>query len=134
MTRNHNIRFNMDKDADIKAWNIMHDPVTGQHFRSQNAFVVAAINDYYDRILKTDEDPYLETREKEEAFAERIVKAVEARFINALPELIGRIVLNGSCLLPGQQDKAVNRIISENDETVCVDELPDNDLLDFDAF
>lgn len=41
-------------------------------FKSQNRFVIEAIN-YYERVMRIQEDPYLETREKEDAFADRIV-------------------------------------------------------------
>ena len=34
-------------------------------------------------------DPYLETREKEDAFAERIVEAVEKKMMSNLPALFG---------------------------------------------
>lgn len=42
-------------------------------FKSQNRFVIEAINYYYERVMRIQEDPYLETREKEDAFADRIV-------------------------------------------------------------
>lgn len=58
-------------------------------FRSQNKFVIQAVNDYYDRCVAAEHDPYMETREKEDAFAERIVEAVEKKVISNLPVLFG---------------------------------------------
>ena len=68
-TKNHNIRFNMDKADDVQAWELLHSERVGQMFKSQNSFVVAAILDYYNRCIAVTDDPYLETREKEDAFA-----------------------------------------------------------------
>ena len=54
-------------------------------FKSQNKFVIEAVNDYYNRRMAAEYDPYLETREKEDAFAERIVEAVEKKVMSNLP-------------------------------------------------
>ena len=66
--RNHNIRFNMTDEGGVQAWERLHSAEVEQDFKSQNAFVVAAINDYYERHLAKKNDPYLESREKEDAF------------------------------------------------------------------
>ena len=72
---NHNFRFNSEKDEDTRAWEILHSEVVKDNFKSQNTFVIKAINEYYDRVLKTVEDPLFTEREKEDRFAERIVEA-----------------------------------------------------------
>ena len=59
-----------------------------QMFKSQNKFVIEAVNDYYNRRMAAEYDPYLETREKEDAFAERIVEAVEKKVMSNLPALL----------------------------------------------
>ena len=58
-------------------------------FKSQNRFVIKAVNNYYDRCVAVKRDPYLETREKEDAFAERIVETVEKKVMSNLPALFG---------------------------------------------
>ena len=75
--RNYNIRFNMTDEGGVQAWERLHSAEVEQDFKSQNAFVVAAINDYYERHLAKKNDPYLESREKEDAFADRLVQTVE---------------------------------------------------------
>ena len=50
---------------------------------------IEAVNDYYDRCVAIGNDPYLETREKEDAFAGRIVEAVEKKVMSNLPALFG---------------------------------------------
>ncbi len=85
--RNHNIRFNMGDELAVQAWECLHSAEVNQDFKSQNAFVVAAINDYYERHLAKKNDPYLESREKEDAFADRLVQAVEQKLLSNLPAL-----------------------------------------------
>lgn len=87
--KNHNIRFNMEKGDECRAWELLHSPKIRQMFKSQNKFVIEAVNDYYDRYMVVKADPYLETREKEDAFAERIVEAVEKKVMSNLPALFG---------------------------------------------
>lgn len=88
-SKNHNIRFNMEKGDECRAWELLHSQKVRQMFKSQNKFVIEAVNDYYDRCVAKGNDPYLETREKEDAFAERIVEAVEKKVISNLPALFG---------------------------------------------
>ena len=73
--KNHNFRFNEEKEAERKAWKILHSEEVKEDFRSQNEFVIAAINDYYDRHLDKKQDPYLESREKEEAFTQNMAQS-----------------------------------------------------------
>ncbi len=87
--KNHNIRFNMEKGDECRAWELLHSPQIRQMFKSQNKFVIEAVNDYYDRYMAAKNDPYMETREKEDAFAERIVEAVEKKVMSNLPALFG---------------------------------------------
>lgn len=41
-------------------------------------------------------DPYLETREKEDAFADRIVEKVERKVLSNLPALLGLYVVKNN--------------------------------------
>lgn len=91
--RNHNIRFSMSDEAAVQAWERLHSAEVEKDFKSKNAFVVAAINDYYERHLAEQNDPYLESREKEDAFADRIVEAVEKKVLANIPALIGNVVM-----------------------------------------
>ncbi len=87
--KNHNIRFNMEKGNECRAWELLHSLKVRQMFKSQNKFVIEAVNNYYDRCVAAEHDPYMETREKEDAFAERIVEAVEKKVMSNLPALFG---------------------------------------------
>ena len=92
MNKNQNIRFNMEKESDIKAWESLYSNEVGEKFKSQNRFVIEEINYYYERFIRMQEDPYLETREKEDAFADRIVGKVERKVLSNLPALLGLYV------------------------------------------
>ena len=97
--KKHNFRFNMEMDNEVRAWEILHSKEVGEDFRSQNEFVIAAINDYYDRHLDKKQDPYLESREKEEAFTQNIVKAVEQKVLDNLPGLAAMYMMQQQSLL-----------------------------------
>lgn len=87
--RNHNIRFNLENEEARKAWENLHSKEVETDFKSLNAFVITAINDYYERHLQIKADSYFETREKEDAFAERMVQMVEQKVLANLPALAG---------------------------------------------
>lgn len=97
--KNHNFRFNEEKEAERQAWGILHSKEVKEDFRSQNEFVIVAINDYYARHLATKQDPYLESREKEDAFVKGIVEAVEKKVLDNLPGLAGMYMMQQQSLL-----------------------------------
>ena len=151
--KNHNIRFNTEKADECRAWELLHSQKVRQMFKSQNKFVIEAVNDY------------METREKEDAFAERIVEAVEKKMLSNLPALFGMYMAqmrtfplsvpmgvypaaqggmmygqtladgagNGNATMNGPAPK--NEAAQGRDtEAGHSTEPPDNDLIDFDAF
>ncbi|MCD7836563.1 MAG: hypothetical protein LUG83_07950 [Lachnospiraceae bacterium] len=163
-SKNHNIRFNTEKEDECRAWELLHSPKIRQMFKSQNRFVIEAVNDYYDRCVAIGNDPYLETREKEDAFAERIVETVEKKVMSNLPALFGMYMAQiqafplsvsmgaygtaqGSMMYgQGQTGALPNGTNTTNaampnakdmqgqDKPENASEPPDNDLIDFDAF
>ncbi|SDB44127.1 adenylate cyclase [Butyrivibrio sp. INlla16] len=78
------LRFNLDKAADRKAWEYLQT-MDKEEFRSYSHAVATSVNYFFDRYYKAKDDPYLETREKEERFVQKIVEAVEHTLGNALP-------------------------------------------------
>lgn len=93
---NKNVRFNTNNDVAIQAWDILHSDEVEQDFKSQNEFIICAINDYYERHISKKNDPYLETREKEDAFADRIVEKVERKVLSNLPAMLGLYVVKNN--------------------------------------
>lgn len=139
--RNHNIRFSMGDDAAVQAWERLHSAEVEKDFKSKNAFVVAAINDYYERHLAEQNDPYLESREKEDAFTDRIVEAVEKKVLANIPALIGNVVMASGMNLTVGSSRMTSvgvqgiEVPSENEkaaeENLLAEEPDENDLLDF---
>ena len=82
--RSTNLRFNLEKDLQRKAWEYLQT-MEKQEFKSYSHVIVLALVDYFDRYYRTQEDPYLETREREEHFVNQIVEAVERSLEHALP-------------------------------------------------
>ena len=79
-----NIRFNLSKEADRTAWEHLQQR-DKQQLRSYSQTVIVAVNDYFDRRGRLDADPYLETREKEDAFLLRVLETIRAGFDHAAP-------------------------------------------------
>ena len=73
---NINIRFQLDNEDDCRAWNYLQN-IDRTRFKSYTKAVVAAVNEYYDRQKRMQSDPFLESREKEDAFLQRVVDTVE---------------------------------------------------------
>ena len=161
-TKNHNFRFNTEKEEEQRAWDLLHSKEVEQGFKSQNEFVIMAINDYYDRHLKKKDDPYLETREKEQEFTNRIIEAVQGSVFANLPALAGMYLMsqqqnlslpvmngtnsmvigttqvkagNGTNTIPQAETTEVSEKVDEpKEEPLAAEELPDNDFLDADAW
>ena len=82
--RNTNLRFNLNKEKHRRAWEHLQH-MDKRIFKSHSNAAIDALNDYFDRYNKAQDDPYLETREREEQFVERIVTAVESSLDQTLP-------------------------------------------------
>ena len=79
-----NIRFNLEKEPDRTAWEYLQQRNKQEH-RSYSKAVIAAVNDYFERRGRTDTDPYLETREKEDAFLLRVLETIRAGLNRSAP-------------------------------------------------
>ena len=99
--KNNNIRFNLEKPEARKAWEYLHSKEVEKDFKSLNTFVIIAINDYFERHLQIKADSYFETREKEDAFAERMVQMVEQKVLANIPALAGMYQMQQSMLMAG---------------------------------
>ena len=82
--RSTNLRFNLEKDLQRKAWEYLQ-AMEKQEFRSYSHVVALALVYYFDRYFRTQDDPYLETREREERFVGQIIEAVEKSLKQTLP-------------------------------------------------
>ena len=81
-TINTNIRLNLANEDDRRAWAYLQG-MDRKRYKSYSRAVVAALNDYFGRQERLAADPYLETREKEDAFLLRVQETIE-RSLQAL--------------------------------------------------
>ena len=82
--RNTNLRFNLEKDLQRKAWEYLQS-MNRQEFKSYSHVISLALVDYFDRYYRIAEDPYLKTREREERFINQIVEGVQQNLKQSLP-------------------------------------------------
>ena len=115
-----NIRFNLEKEADRAAWEHLQQRDKRQ-YRSYSKAVIAAVNDYFERRGRLDADPYLETREKEDAFLLRVLETIRAGLnqstpVNAADTLLR--LLQGTQPQPIQVEEVPQEDQQEADEAV----------------
>ena len=72
---NTNIRLNLNRPDDRQAWEYLQGMDRKKH-KSYSRAVVAAVNDYFLRQERLAADPYLETREKEDAFLQKVLDTI----------------------------------------------------------
>lgn len=89
--RSTNLRFNLDKGIQNRAWQYLQT-MDKQRFKSYNNVIAVALVDYFDRYYRSQDDPYLETREREERFVDQIVASVEAAMEKTLPVFLAGCV------------------------------------------
>ena len=118
-----NIRFNLEKEADRTAWEYLQHRDKKQ-YRSYSRAVITAVNDYFERRGRLVSDPYLETREKEDAFLLRVLETIRAGFNQAAPVSTADTLLR---FLQGVQPQAVpaGEVIQEDQQEA------DDTALDF---
>lgn len=71
------LRLNLEDADDRRAWERLRG-LDKKQYRSYSRAIVAAVNGYFDQQERLAADPYLETREKEDAFLRQIVETIEA--------------------------------------------------------
>lgn len=72
---NTNIRLNLNRSEDRRAWEYLQS-LDRKKYRSYSRAVVAAVNDYFSRQERLAAEPYLETREKEDAFLQKVLETI----------------------------------------------------------
>ena len=70
------LRLNLEKEADREAMEHLRR-LDRKKYRSVNSAVIAAVNAYFSRQEQLEADPYLETREKEDAFLQRVIDTIQ---------------------------------------------------------
>lgn len=87
------LRFNLDKPLHKKAFEFLKS-MDKSVFKSYTQAAALAISEYFERYYKKCDDPYFETREREERFVEQIVAAVGKAVEKALPGFMAAYLTN----------------------------------------
>ena len=106
------LRMRLDTPEGRKAWGYLVSRDKSK-YRSYSDAIIAALNGYFDRERQLADDPYLETREKEDAFLQRVLETVE-RGAQANP-------LNGLASLLQNAQPAPDTKAIENDLDAAMD-------------
>ena len=107
------LRINLAKPEGHKAWAYLKNRDKSK-YRSYSDAIIAAVNGYFDREKQLADDPYLETREKEDAFLQRVLETVQ-QGVQANP-------LNGlAALLQAASTQAQNNVAVEDDLNTAMD-------------
>lgn len=88
-----NIRFNLNKPEDKEAWEHLRH-LDKRESPSYSKLVIQLINEHFRHKAALDADPYLETREKEDAFLQRVMDTIQSGMTAAVPSLMVGSLLN----------------------------------------
>ncbi len=81
------LRLNLADEDDRRAYEHLQR-MDKKQYRSYSKAIVTAINDHFERQARLASDPYLETREKEDAFLRLIQRTIEKSVLyNSTPLL-----------------------------------------------
>ena len=113
-----NVRFDLEKETDRTAWEYLQRRDKRQ-YRSYSKAVIAAVNDHFERRERLTADPYLETREKEDAFLQRVLETIRDGLNHAVPTNAASTLLQ---LLQGVQPQVKTDVeVSQQDQQEAED-------------
>ena len=118
-TEQKTVRFYANNPKHKEAWEYLHQ-LDKDVCSSQQDFIVDAINSYYHKMAELKDDPYLETREREEEFIKRITHGVLEQLTADLPKVVGGFLIG---LLAGKTDgvSSIGRALAEKYTSGAVD-------------
>ena len=87
------LRFNLDKPLHRKAFEYLKS-MDKAAFKSYTQAAALALTEYFEHYFKKRDDPYFETREREERFIEQIVAEVGSAVEKALPGFMAAYITN----------------------------------------
>ncbi|MDE7287994.1 MAG: adenylate cyclase [Oscillospiraceae bacterium] len=105
-----NLRFNLDKSPYREAHSYLKNMDRKTH-KSINKVVAIAVCEHFKRLEKSANDPYLETREREDNFVNRIVESVKIAVEKAMPSFMAAYITAKLADIP---NIAISSTASEN--------------------
>ena len=117
------LRLNLDKPLHKQTYELLNS-IDKSKFKSYTNAACIAITDYFERYYKSVDDPYFETREREERFVEQILTEIEKALEKALPSFLT------ACLAGIVQPYAVKVPQSAETPAETAEKLTDEEILD----
>lgn len=111
--RTTNLRFNLDKPLQNQAWQYLQT-MDKQVFKSYSNVIASALVAYFERFYRLQEDPYLETREREDRFVAQIVSEVGKELEKNLPVFLAGCMVGRSQAPAGEQD-SLHETVTDDD-------------------
>ena len=105
-----NLRFNLDKSPYREAYSYLKNMDRKAH-KSINKVVATAVCEHFKRLKKSNNDPYFETREREDNFVNRIVEAVKIAVEKAMPSFMAAYITAKLSDIP---NVSIGSTVSEN--------------------
>lgn len=121
-----NLRFNLEKSPYREAYIYLKNMDRKTH-KSINKVVAIAVCEHFKRLEKLANDPYFETREREDNFVNRIVEAVKIAVEKAMPSFMAAYIM---AKLSDISSPIINNTVSEN--SVLKEEISDTAADDID--
>lgn len=113
-TINTNIRLNLENEADRKAWEHLQG-MDRKIYKSYSKAVVIALNEFFDRQNRLAVDPYLETREKEDIFLQKILDTIKQGLTDSAPSINLSSFLQVLSANQGQQTEVIPNTEADDD-------------------
>ena len=121
-----NLRFNTEKETQRRAWEYLQG-MDKKQFKSYSQGIAVALVDYFERYYRLKDDPFFETREREERFVDQIVAAVESALTKALPVFLAGCAAGLSHSIPPATE-AVNTVPPAVNEAAKQPETSEADI------
>lgn len=101
------LRLNLDNEDDRRAWEYLRS-MDRTRYRSYSNAIVTAINDHFSRQERLTDDPFLETRERQDAFLSEIKETIRESLQTSGTSIGGLAALLQSAWPTPQQDEAMS--------------------------
>ena len=101
------LRLNLDNEEDRRAWEHLQSRDRKQ-YRSYSSAVVAAVNAHFSRQERLAADPFLETRERQEAFLQEVKDTIRENMQTSGASLGSLAALMQSVQSVPQQDETMS--------------------------
>ena len=101
------LRLNLENEDDCRAWEYLR-AMDRTRYRSYSSAIVTAINDHFSRQERLTDDPFLETRERQDAFLGEIKDTIRESLQTTGAGLGGLAALLQSVQLSPEPDETMS--------------------------